>query len=316
MPLKHTFREKPYYDLTSYLEETYHKKLYKAAIDGGFTCPVRDGAIDTRGCIFCSAKGSGDFAVSRFPDKTVTMQIDEAIARLSAKPADGYIAYFQSFTNTYAAPEVCRALYLEALSHEAVCGISIATRPDCLPDEIMDVLSQCHLAYPDKFIWIELGLQTMHSKTAAYIRRGYDLSVMTQACRKLSSIDIPVIVHIIIGLPGESQQMLLETIDYVNSLPVCGIKLQLLHVLQGTDLAKDYMAGTFEVLSQETYIDLLISCIEHLRSDIVIHRVTGDGPKDITIAPTWSFHKRAVLNALHKEMKRRGSYQGKALICP
>lgn len=314
MLLKHTSSNKPYYDLNTYLGETYHKKLYKAAIDGGFTCPTRDGTLGSKGCIFCSAKGSGDFAVFSYGKGSVTHQIDEAILRLKDKAADGYIAYFQSFTNTYGPAAVCEKLYMEALSHPNVAGISIATRPDCLPQDILDVLTKCKNAYPDKFIWVELGLQTMHETTATYIRRGYPLSVMTDACQRLSQAGIPIITHIIIGLPGEDRQMLLETIAYVNSLPVFGVKLQLLHVLKDTALATDYAHGLFDVLSKECYISLVCDCIEHLRPDIVIHRVTGDGPKAETIAPIWSFHKRNVLNTLHKELKQRNSFQGKALL--
>ena len=307
-----TNREKPYYALDYYLKDIYGEKIYKIALDGGFTCPSRDGTLDTRGCIFCSAKGSGDFSVNcrEYPD--INSQIERGISLFHHKKTGSrFIAYFQAFTNTYGSAYKCRSLYMEALSHPSVLGISIATRADCLPPEIMEVLSDCRNAFPDKFIWVELGLQTIHDKTSQYIRRGYPLNIMTEAINKLHALSIPVILHTILGLPHESEQMMLETIDYVNQMHVFGVKLQLLHVLKDTDLASDYVNHTFQVLSMPEYIQLLISCLEHLSPDIVIHRVTGDGPKDLTIAPTWSLNKRHVLNTLHQELKRQNSYQGK-----
>lgn len=305
-------REKPYNALDDYLKGLYGEKIYKIAIDGGFTCPSRDGTLDTRGCIFCSACGSGDFSVSckDYPD--INSQIERGISLFQGKQiGKRYIAYFQAFTNTYASAEYCKKLYFQALSHPKICGISIATRPDCLPEEILNVLKECQDAFPDKMIWVELGLQTCHDKTAAYIRRHYPLTTATTAIWRLQECNIPVIVHVILGLPGETTEMMLQTIDYVNQMSVSGIKLQLLHVLKGTDLAKDYVDHSFSVLTKESYLDLLIQCLEHLSPAIVIHRLTGDGPKDLTIAPLWSLNKRDVLNSLHHMLKERHTWQGR-----
>lgn len=289
------WHSKRYYSLNAYLKNIFGNTLKKISIDAGFTCPNRDGTLDTRGCIFCSEGGSGDFAVS-------FSSID------SNEP---YIAYFQAYTCTYASPERLESIYGQALSHPSVAGISIATRPDCLPDEVLQLLQTLKQEYPDKFIWIELGLQSIHEQTARYIRRGYDLACFIQAVQALHSLRIPIIVHMILGLPGESGSMMLESIEFLNTLPVSGIKLQLLHVLKGTDLEKDYHNKLFSVLTEEEYIQILIRCIEHLSPDIVLHRVTGDGPKDILIAPLWSTNKKQVLNNLHHQMKIQNSYQGK-----
>ena len=201
-------------------------------------------------------------------------------------------------------------MYRSALDHPDVCGISIATRPDCLGIEVLDLLAKLRDEYPDKFLWIELGLQTIHEDTARYIRRGYPLSCFEQACADLKALQIPFIVHTILGLPGETNIQLLQTMDYLNRIQPFGIKLQLLHVLKDTDLADDYLAGKFEVLTFDAYIDLVISCLAHLSPDIVIHRVTGDGPKNLLIAPTWSTDKRSVLNELHHRMKKQDIRQG------
>lgn len=300
---------KPYYSLDAYLKNAKQHKCYKIAIDAGMTCPNRDGTLDSRGCIFCSAGGSGDFAVSA---PSVCEQIEKGLALFGDKKVgDDFIAYFQAYTNTYAPIEYLQKIYTQALEHPDICGISIATRPDCLGDEVLKLLQQLKDTYPQKFIWVELGLQTMHENTAEYIRRGYELSIFEKAVEHLSGLDIPAIVHVILGLPGESDTHMLETVKYLNTLNIWGIKLQLLHVLKGTDLAADYVAGKFAVLEKQEYLDILISCLEHLRPDIVIHRVTGDGPKDLTIAPLWSMNKRDVLNSLHKQMKTKNSYQGR-----
>ena len=320
--------DKPYYSVNEYCKHTYHEKLYKIAIDAGFTCPNRDGTLDTRGCIFCSAGGSGDFAVKLFNKadaasyvaasvKNVTEQIKEGLSLFNGKHVGTrFIAYFQAYTNTYAPTEHLRALYTQALSHPDIAGISIATRPDCLPEECMDLLSDLQAQFPDKFIWVELGLQTKHESTAEFIRRGYPLSVFEKSMDELSNRGIPVIIHVILGLPGETADMQYATISYLNQMRPFGIKLQLLHILKGTDLA-DYYAdsmGDFEALDKQEYLDLLIGCIERLSPDIVIHRVTGDGPKDLLIAPTWSLNKRDVLNSLHKQMQEQNAFQGK--LCP
>ncbi len=310
---------KPYYSLDAYCKNTFHHKCYKIALNAHMTCPNRDGTLDTRGCIFCSAGGSGEFAVStdtilsapRAAD--ITRQLSEGCALFGAKQVgDSFIAYFQAYTNTYAPLPYLDTVYRQALETPSVCGISIATRPDCLPKETLNLLAALKAQYPDKFIWVELGLQTIHEKTASYIRRGYPLDVFESALHNLRVLEIPVIAHIIIGLPGESEQLLLDTIHYLNEQPVWGIKLQLLHVLKNTDLATDYLAGKFSVLDKNTYITLLIRCINHLRPDMVIHRISGDGPKDLLLAPTWSTNKRDVLNSIHQRMSREQAFQGKS----
>lgn len=299
--------EKPYYSFSTMLEERFGEKVYKVALNGGMTCPNRDGKIGHRGCIFCSEGGSGDFASDA--QLSITEQIDSQIAQISAKrPVQKYIAYFQAYTNTYAPVEYLKKIFTEALTHPKVVAISIGTRPDCLPPETVALLGRLNQIKP---VWVELGLQTIHQDTARYIRRGYPLSVFDEAVKNLTNTGIEVIVHTILGLPGEDHKKMLETIEYLNQLPISGIKLQLLHVLKETDLASEYEHGVFQVLAQEEYLNILIDCLEHLRQDIVIHRVTGDGPKDLLIAPTWSSAKRTVLNNLHHEMKLRGAYQGR-----
>lgn len=301
--------DKPYYSLDAYFKNTFHHKCYKVALDAGMTCPNRDGSLDTRGCIFCSAGGSGDFAASV---GSIDAQLAEGLGKFGDKKiGNSFMAYFQAYTNTYAPVDTLRTIYTQALSHPDVCGISIATRPDCLGDDVISLLQELHLAFPDKHIWIELGLQTMHEATAAYIRRGYPLSVFDAAAKKLHSIDIPFIVHVILGLPGETKTQMYETIEYLNNIRPFGIKLQLLHILKGTDLATDYANGLFHALEKEEYLNILMGCIERLSPEIVIHRVTGDGPKELLIAPTWSLNKRDVLNSLHREMKNRKTYQGR-----
>lgn len=308
------WNEKPYYSLDHYLKNSYGEKIYKIAIEAGMTCPNRDGTIDHRGCIFCSEGGSGDFASPAH--LSVTEQISYGLSLMKDKKVGKrFIAYFQSYTNTYAPIDRLRPLYEEALQTECIAGISIGTRPDCLPDEVLSLLKELKENYPDKFIWIELGLQTIHEKTALYIRRGYPLSVFDNAVKQLHEIDIPIIVHVILGLPGETKKEILETISYLNSCNLFGIKLQLLHVLKNTDLARDYEQGLFRTYSLEEYLDVLTDCITHLSPDIVLHRVTGDGPKNLLIAPTWSLNKRLVLNSLHKKMKSENLYQGKEYLC-
>lgn len=275
------------------------------------TCPNRDRSKGSRGCIFCSSGGSGEFAAH---GTSISEQLREGLSYFGDKKiGNRYIAYFQSYTNTYAPVERLKALYTEALMHPDVCGISIATRPDCLPNEVLDLLKELKEAYPQKFIWVELGLQTIHEKTADFIRRGYPLSTFQKAFLDLKALDIPCIVHLILGLPGETSEMVLESIRYLNTLQPFGVKLQLLHILKGTDLAELYLKEQVSVLSKEEYLSLLIDCIEHLSPEIVIHRVTGDGPKNLLIAPTYSLNKRDMLNSLHKEMKDKKSYQGKKL---
>lgn len=304
--------DKPYYTLNAYCKNTYGEKLYKIALDAGFTCPNRDGTLGMRGCIFCSAGGSGDFAVKT--TLPVSQQIAQGLALMKGKKTGKrYIAYFQAYTNTYAPISYLEQIYTQALEHPDIAGISIATRADCLPKECLTLLKDLRFRYPDKFIWVELGLQTIHEQTADLIRRGYPLRVFEEAMVHLHRLQIPVIVHVILGLPGETPQMQFETIEYLDQMKPFGIKLQLLHILKGTDLADFYLdpANHFEALTKEQYLDLLIGCIMRLSPDIVIHRVTGDGPKDLLLAPLWSLNKRDVLNSLHRQMKNTHAYQGK-----
>ena len=299
--------EKPYHSLDYMLRERFGEKVYKVTLNGGMSCPNRDGKLGTRGCIFCSAGGSGDFAADS--SLSITEQIDRQISILSAKrPIHKYIAYFQAFTNTYAPVEYLEKIFTEALAHPGIAALSIGTRPDCLGKDVIALLSRLNRQKP---VWVELGLQTIHEKTAAYIRRGYPLSCFEDAVRRLRSEDIEVIVHTILGLPGESTQDILNTMKYLNHQDIQGIKLQLLHVLQGTDLTSDYEKGLFRTYERDEYISLVISCLEHLRPDMVIHRITGDGPKDLLIAPLWASRKREVLNLLHHQMKENHNYQGR-----
>lgn len=300
---------KPYYSLDAWLKNTYGYKCYKIALNAHMTCPNRDGTLDTQGCLFCSAGGSGDFAAS---GTDIRQQLEAGLALFGQKKVgQHYIAYFQAYTNTYAPAERLRILYTQALEHPLVCGISIATRPDCLPESVLELLSELRQTYPDKFIWIELGLQTIHERTAHLIRRGYELPCFESAMKKLRILDIPVIVHIILGLPGETPEDMLKTAAYLNTQQPFGVKLQLLHVLEGTDLADLYRAGAFQLLEKEEYLDILVNCLSRLSPDIVVHRVTGDGPKKLLIAPAWSGNKRDVLNSLHRKMRLENAFQGK-----
>lgn len=299
--------EKPYHSLDYMLKERFGEKVYKLTLNGGMSCPNRDGKLGTGGCIFCSAGGSGDFAGD--PAQSIDRQIAQQKELICKKrPVNTFIAYFQAYTNTYAPVEYLRALFTQALSHPEVAALSIGTRPDCLGEDVLDLLSQLNRIKP---VWVELGLQTIHPATARYIRRGYPLSCFEEAMKNLHARDLDIIVHTILGLPGETTEQMLQTISFLNHQPIQGIKMQLLHVLKGTDLADDYLAGKFSVLSQEAYVDLVISCLEHLSPDIVVHRITGDGPRDLLIAPLWSSAKRTVLNEIHHQMKERNTWQGK-----
>ena len=298
---------KPYHSFDYMLKERFGEKIYKVALDAGMTCPNRDGTLGSRGCIFCSAGGSGDFAGSR--QDSITQQIEKQAASIRQKRGVAkFIAYFQAYTNTYAPVDYLRKIYTEAISHPDIVAISIGTRPDCLGEDILQLLDELNQKKP---VWVELGLQTIHETTARYIRRGYPLSCFEQAVSELRKRNLDVIVNTILGLPGESKNDILSTIEYLNHGDIQGIKLQLLHVLKGTDLAEDYLAGKFQVYSMEEYLELVIDCLEHLNPEIVIHRLTGDGPKDLLIAPLWSSAKRTVLNTLHRECKLRHAFQGK-----
>ena len=292
--------------LNDYLRDRFGCKVYKIALNGGFTCPNRDGSIGTGGCIFCSAGGSGEFAES--PELSVTEQIEEGkkkvnhklIGKAKSKIGGGkYIAYFQAYTGTYAPIERLRRLYTEAILHPDIVALSVATRPDCLPDGILELLRELNEIKP---VWVELGLQTIHESTAAYIRRGYHLPVYDAAVRKLRERGIEVIAHAILGLPGETAEDMVETVRYVCDSGVAGIKLQLLYVLRGTDLEAEYEAGRFKVLSEDEYIQILKQCVQVIPDDVVIHRLTGDGDKRILVAPLWSGNKRRVWNRIQTEV--------------
>lgn len=304
---------KPYHSLDYYFKEVYGQKIYKIAIDGGMTCPNRDGVIDRNGCIFCSAGGSGEFSIPldrEHPD--IPSQLAKGKQLIADKyPGHQYVAYFQPYTNTYAPVEYLRNIYTQALEDEEIIGISIATRPDCLPSEVIDLLSELQGSYPDKFIWVELGLQTIHRETVLLIHRGYETSVFEEAVRRLNHIRIPVIVHVILGLPGETAEHMYSTVEYLNTFPIFGIKLQLLHVLAHTELARLYQERKFDVLSLEEYTDIVIECLERLTPEMVIHRITGDGPRNLLIAPEWSLDKKRVMNTLLKKMEMKNSWQGK-----
>ncbi len=285
--------------LNDYLRDTFGCKVYRLAIDGGFTCPNRDGTIGHGGCIFCSQSGSGDFATDR--QLGITGQIEEAKRLVERKVKNGkYIAYFQAFTNTYAPVEYLRKVYTEALMHPDVAALSIATRPDCLPDPVIGLIAELNTIKP---VWVELGLQTINEAVASYIRRGYSLKVYDDAVLRLSLAGITTIVHVILGLPGESMADMLKTVQYVAEGKVSGIKLQLLHVLKGTDLEKDYRAGLFKTLEFDEYIDIVMQCLKILPKDMVVHRMTGDGARKDLVAPLWSTDKKRILNELNRRIR-------------
>ena len=288
-----------YYSLNQYLRDTFGCKVYKIALNGGFSCPNRDGKLDTRGCIFCSSGGSGEFAGDS--QKSITEQIEEGKHLVSEKNRDGkYIAYFQAYTNTYAPVEKLKALFTEAIRHPDIVALSVATRPDCLPEEVLDLLSELNSIKP---VWVELGLQTIHEKTAKYIRRGYPLAVYDQAVRELRSRKLEVITHIILGLPKESRSDMEVTVDHVCKNGATGIKLQLLHILKGTDLEKEYLDGKVPVMTEEEYISLIVDLLKRIPPEIVVHRLTGDGDKKILVAPLWSANKKHVLNSLNAALR-------------
>jgi len=314
---------RPYfYSLSEYLKDTYGTKMYKLALNGGMTCPNRDGLIDTRGCIFCSAGGSGEFAGDAISqDNTgksklncqdirqyVDFQINAAKNLISAKyNGKGYIAYFQAFTNTYGSIQYLRELYTYVINRKDIKILSIATRPDCINHAVLALIRELNAVKP---VWIELGLQTIHARTASYIRRGYPLAVYDNCIDSLNAMGIHVITHMIIGLPGENKDMILETAKHIADCHSSGIKLQLLHVLKGTDLAKDYYNNTFATYSLEEYAKLLGRIIENLPESMVIHRLTGDGPKQNLIAPSWTKNKKYVYNYITNYLKTNHIIQG------
>ncbi|HIY34694.1 MAG TPA: TIGR01212 family radical SAM protein [Candidatus Eubacterium faecigallinarum] len=285
-----------YYSLNKYLRDTFGDKVYKLSLNAGFTCPNRDGKLGTKGCIFCSAGGSGDFAESS--SLSITQQIERGKERVAKKIKSGkYIAYFQAYTNTYAPVEILKSKYMEAVNHKDIVALSVATRPDCLGDDVLKLLDEINKIKP---VFVELGLQTIHERTARYIRRGYTLDVYDKAVSDLKKIGVNTVVHLILGLPGETKQDMLDSVKYVCESGIDGIKLQLLHVLKNTDLEKDYAQGKFKTLEMDEYLDILKSCVDIIPDNIVIHRLTGDGAKKDLISPLWSADKKKVLNAINK----------------
>ena len=296
--------------LSDHYRQTFGCKVYKLSLDGGFTCPNRDGTLGTRGCIFCSEKGSGEFAEGSCG--SIFRQLERAKERVRGKNREGkYIAYFQSFTNTYADIDYLRNLYMPVIRRDDIDILSIATRPDCIDDKVLDLLAELSLIKP---VWVEIGLQTTNENTARYIRRGYPLKTFDECVSTLRSIGIRPIVHMIAGLPNENMTDMLNTADYIAHCGASGIKIQLLHILQGTDLCQDYDKGLFNVLSLEEYMDIAGLIITHLPPDMVVHRITGDGPKSILKAPLWSSNKKLVLNSLNKHFKDNNIYQGRNYV--
>ncbi|MBQ8802895.1 MAG: TIGR01212 family radical SAM protein [Tyzzerella sp.] len=308
--MKH-WGEKRYYSLDYYIKETFGEKLYKLSLDGGMTCPNRDGTLGNRGCIFCSVGGSGDFAGDR--NISIKEQLEQGRQLVKRKhKGSSYIAYFQAYTNTYAPVSYLEKIFMEAIEEPDVKVLSIATRPDCLSSDILDLLSRLNQIKP---VWVELGLQTIHPESAKFIRRGYDLDVFEKSVYDLKKIGVSIIVHTILCLPNETEKEMLETIYYLNKLPINGIKLQLLHILKNTDLADYYGDKPFFLPNLEEYLELLGKLVSHLRPDIVIHRLTGDGPKSLLIAPLWTSNKRLVLNSMQKYFKDADIWQGKEYLC-
>lgn len=288
-----------YLSFNKYLRDTFGDKVYKISINAGFTCPNRDGTLGTRGCIFCSKGGSGDFAESA--ELSVTQQIEKGKRQVERKIKSGkYIAYFQAFTNTYAPVEKLREIYYEAVRHPDIAALSIATRPDCLGDDVLKLIEEINRVKP---VFVELGLQTIHRKSAEYIRRGYPLEVYNEALEKLNAMQIHTVTHIILGLPDESREDMLESVKYVCDRGTKGIKLQLLHILDGTDLADEYRQGKVKEMGFDEYVALIRDCVRIIPKDVVIHRLTGDGDKKTLIAPLWSADKKRVLNAINKAIK-------------
>ena len=299
-----------YYSLSEFCKNTFGEKVYRLSLNGGMTCPNRDGSLSTGGCSFCSEGGSGDFAASY--DISVSAQLTEAKSRIQRKTdCKKFIAYFQAYTNTYAPLSHLRRIYTEALSERDVVALSIGTRCDCLSEEVLSLLEELAHSKFQKPIWIELGLQTIHNETHAKLNTHTMVEQFDQAVANLHARGIPVIVHVILGLPGETKEMMLETISHIAHLPVDGIKLQLLHILKGTALAFEYEAKPFPLFELEEYCDFVIDCLELLPPHMVIHRLTGDGPRKLLIAPLWSTDKKRVLNTITKRFNERDTWQGR-----
>ena len=293
--------------LNDFLKEKFNEKIYKVSLDGGFTCPNRDGKVSRGGCIFCSENGSGDFTATKL--KSIHAQIEEQIDLVSKKyKGDKYIAYFQNFTNTYAEVSYLRKIYQEALSHEKIVGLAIATRPDCLGDDVLELLAELN---KKTFLWVELGLQTVNDDVAKYFNRAYETEIYKEASEKLNRLNIKFVTHIIIGLPKEEEDDYLKTAIFAQNCGTWGIKLHLMYVVKNTPLEKLYLNGDLKVNTKEEYVEKVINILENISPEIVVHRLTGDGDRETLVAPLWSIKKIDVLNSIHKELKRRNTYQGK-----
>ena len=293
--------------LNDFLKEKFNEKIYKVSLDGGFTCPNRDGKVSRGGCIFCSENGSGDFTATKL--KSIHAQIEEQIDLVSKKyKGDKYIAYFQNFTNTYAEVSYLRKIYQEALSHEKIVGLAIATRPDCLEDDVLELLAELN---KKTFLWVELGLQTLNDDVAKYFNRAYETEIYKEASEKLNRLSIKFVTHIIIGLPKEENDDYLKTAIFAQNCGTWGIKLHLMYVVKNTPLEKLYLNGDLKVNTKEEYVEKVVNVLENISSEIVVHRLTGDGDRETLVAPLWSIKKIDVLNSIHKELKRRNTYQGK-----
>lgn len=300
-----------YYSLNEYLLKTFGEKVYKISLNGNMTCPNRDGTLGNRGCIFCGGGGSGEFSADK--NLCISEQIQDAKRRIHNKTScKKFIAYFQPFTNTYADLDYLRKLYYEAIEPDEIVALSIATRPDCLGDDVLFLLSEINKIKP---VWIELGLQTVHKATAEYIRRGYELDTYNKAVVNLRKIGVYIITHIILGLPGESREQMIQSAVYASEKSD-GIKLQLLHVLRGTDLLDEYNNGKFNTLSLEEYADIICECIERIPENTAIHRLTGDGDKRLLVSPMWSADKKRALNKINRELNRRNIVQGSKYMKP
>ncbi|MCX7903597.1 MAG: TIGR01212 family radical SAM protein [Caloramator sp.] len=298
--------DKRYYSLNYFLRQKFGEKVFKISLDAGFTCPNRDGTAGYGGCIFCSARGSGDFAGTK---ENLVEQFHEVKEMMHKKWKEGkYIAYFQAYTNTYAPVEVLREKYEAVLNIDGVVGLAIATRPDCLPEDVLDLLDEIN---KKTYLWVELGLQTIHEDTAKLINRGYPLETYIKAVEELKKRNIDVVTHVILGLPGEDKKRILETVDFVAHTKTQGIKLHLLHLMKGTRLVELYKRGELRFLSMDEYVDLIVDCIERLPEDMVVHRLTGDSPRNLIIEPLWSLKKWEVLNAIDRRFEDRDTWQGK-----
>ncbi|WP_461615149.1 tRNA modification radical SAM protein MnmL/YtqA [Clostridium sp. Marseille-QA1073] len=300
------WKGKRYHNLNYFLREKFGQKVFKISLDAGFSCPNRDGTISKGGCVFCSERGSGDFAGDRC--FSISKQFEDIRMMMNKKWKDGkYIAYFQAYTNTYAAIDILREKYEEAINQQDVVALAIATRPDCLSEEVLDLIEE----YSNKvYTWVELGLQTSKDETARLINRGYELSVFEEGVRNLRKRNIDVVTHVIFGLPGESKIDMINTINYVAHSNIQGIKIHLLHLMKNTPLEKFYKSGHLKLMEMEEYIDLICETITLLPESMVIHRLTGDAPRDLLIGPMWSLKKWEVLNAIDKKLEDENLYQG------